>query len=200
MVIKRYIPRQLTNGIIKNTYRSEEDISVDVSSINTKHHDYIYKTAIFEDNESYFQSTSLSSSITLTFKKYIFISHFAIKPRIIDSASWYPPQNVSLVSCLDEKCTINHKEETLSKYKSTKMILTPVIPSVSKVFNFFLDGVIQKDQRANFHAIGRLEMFGFSCDTKEECNGKLMYFFNTYKVQCTKHVSYIIYMIFVISK
>ena len=52
MAIGRYPPRKLTNGIIKNIYKSEEDINIEVSSIDPGYPNYIYKTAIFEDNDN----------------------------------------------------------------------------------------------------------------------------------------------------
>ena len=176
MVVERFIPRKLTNGIIKHIYKTEEDIHIDVSSITTGYTS-IYKTSIFEDD-----STSLESYITLTFKKYIFISYFALRPRIWDSKHWCPPKNVSLRSCFDGICTTNHIESSSSKYESTRMILTPVIPSVSNLLNFTISGVNSCASGANFHTIGRLEIFGFACDKREECNGKLMNIINTCKM------------------
>ena len=198
MVVGRFVPRYpYTNGIIKSIYKTKDDIKVEVSSLDPFHPSTIYETAIFEDNESYFQSHALESYITLTFKKYIFISHFALRPKIVDNKHWRPPRNVSLTSCLDRMCTINHKEDSSGKYENTKMILTPVIPSVSNVFNFTISGVGRGEEGAKFHTIGRLEIFGFSCDTKEECNGKLLNIINTCKTKQSLHTS--IYFIIILN-
>ena len=162
MVIERFIPRILTNGIINKNYKTEEDIKVEVSSIQ-QGFDAIYKTAIFEDNYfSYYQSIGFQSYITLTFKKYIFISHFAIRPHISFNKQWCPPKNISLTSCLEGMCTISHKEEASEKYETTEMVLTTVTPSVSNVFNFSMSGVGTCQENPYWHTINRIEIFGIS--------------------------------------
>ena len=200
MVVRRFFSRYpYTNGITKELHKTKDEIKVEYSSIDTVYPTTIYETAIFEDNDSYFQSyLSSESYIALTFDKYVFISHFAIRPRIVDNKQWCPPKNVSLTSCLDGICFDNYKEEASEKYESTKMKLTPVIPSVSNIFNFSLSGVGTGSEVKRWHTIGRLEIFSFMCDTKEECNGKLMNIVNTCKVCSPIHSSpAILFMIIV---
>jgi len=61
------------------------------------------------------------------------------------------------------------------------MVKTPVIPGVFNVLTLTLSGSGSGDEGSRWHTIGRLEIFGFACDTKEECNGRLINSINTYK-------------------
>ena len=97
MGIVRIIPRSnLSNGIIKFIHKSSNDIIVDVSTIINSYPTHVYNNAVLEDNESYYQSTYIESFITLNFEKYIFISHFAARPRIYNNSAWNGSANISL--------------------------------------------------------------------------------------------------------
>ena len=80
------------------------------------------------------------------------------------------------------------------------MILTPVIPSVSNVLNFTLSGVGTCSGNSYWHTIKRLEIFGFACDKKEECNGKLMNIINTCNKRASPQYNIIILVILVTHK
>ena len=151
------------NGIIKANFVSNlsDEIVVNATSLNPWHHQ-IYLSAMLTDDSTYYQSVLENrSTITITFKKALFVSHFSLMSFITGNGfPFHPPHNWVLEGCKDDSCYTLASNSDPSFYNITRMKLSVLQSGVFNKFHF---------------TIQRIEFFGFACDTFYECNGNLIF-------------------------
>ena len=161
-----------TNGIIKANFVSNQsdEVVVEASSCNPWYSG-IYPSAMLT-NEFYYQSINEDrTTITITFKKVIFVSHFALSTHTFSDGSIIPPRNWILEGCKENSCYELGGNSDPSFYNVKRMKLSVVQSGVFNKFNFIADA----DPEKKFFTIQRIEFFGFACDTFSECNGNLLF-------------------------
>ena len=162
------------NDIIKNIYKTKEDIIIDGAPF-VEGLSYIYRESILYDSDDYYHASYYNFSFWLSFKKYILISHFGFKSRIVDNKAWCPPNNVSISGCVGNRCKNIFKEESSNKYNTIDIVVSPTSRGVFDMLNFSIAG----------NVVGQIELFGCACDTLDECY--FHYLRNLFTCKCTKH-------------
>ena len=167
MVVKKFLPyKDYRNGIIKNIFPTNESTEISVNC--TKHaqgYSFIYPTAFLDDKASYFHGTTDPAILELTFKKTIFLTHFAAQPSYLKNGSaWCYPKNFEVTGCRNESCAVLDSIENSERYSLMSFVLTPVQPcTLNKIIiKIGIDGRSQP-------VLKRFEIFGYTCDNTSEC-------------------------------
>ena len=133
MAVKKFFPRgNYRNGIIKNIFPTNESDEIVVKCTSyAQGYSNIYPTAILDDQSSYFHGSTDPAIINLTFKRTIFVTHFAAFGLVgSDGHAWNYPKNFEVKGCKNESCTVLDSIINSERYDSLKLVLTPVQPGV----------------------------------------------------------------------
>ena len=194
MVVRKFNPSgNYRNGIIKYIYPTNKS-----EEIELKYPDvcsglsHIYPSAFLDDERTYFQSTTSKTDLNMTFKKFLFLTHFAAIPHVDNNKAWNYPSNFSVTGCMNNKCIVLDSIMNSERYNVTKMVLTPINPGT---FNYISISMNNSLHRAN--VLQRFEIFGYLCDSREECKWKNINRLNTCKINHhSKHnILFICYII-----
>ena len=165
MAVKKILPyRDYRNGIVKHIFPTNKSTEIEVTNTPYNHgFHYVYPTAFLDDEISYFQASTDPATINLTFKKTIFLTHFAAISWEVNGAAWNYPKTFKVTGCRNEECTVLDSIQNSERYNSTKFVLTPVQPGT---FNKI---IIKMSNNGPWTIVlRRFEIFGYLCDNPNE--------------------------------
>ena len=167
MVVRKFLPhKDYRHGIIKNIFPTNKSKEISVNCTNyLTGYTHIYPSAFLDDGISYFQGTTDPAILELTFKKTIFLTHYAVKTwHGVNGNSWCYPKKFEVSGCRNESCIVIDSIENSERYNSTNFVLTPVHPNTLNkiIIKMGIDGKSTVVMR-------RFEIFGYTCDNPSEC-------------------------------
>ena len=194
MVVRRFPPYGgYRKGIIKYIFPTNKSDEIDLKYTNVdKNWAHIYPTAFLDDGISYYQSTSSNTYLNMSFKKYLFLTHFAAIPYAPGNAAYHYPKNFSVTGCMNDACVVLDSIINSERYNVTTMTLTSINPGT---FNFISINI--NNSMKTWNVLRRFEIFGYLCDTREECKWKNINRLNTCKVNYHSKTNILLVMILI---
>ena len=199
MVVRRFSPYgSYRKGIIKYIFPTNKSDEIDLKYTNVdKDWAHIYPTAFLDDAGSYYQSTSPNTYLNMTFKKYLFLTHFAISLPGVYSGKEKEicyQKSIDIIGCKDESCVPIISLDNLETYKASEIVLTAINPGTFNAVHIYMVACT-----CSFNTLQRFEIFGYLCDTREECKWKNINRLNTCKVNYHSKTN-ILFVMILISK
>ena len=196
MVVRKFPPYgNYRNGIIKNIYPTNESNEIALQYTNYDYHySHIYPSAFLDDKETYFQSLSSQTELNMSFKRFVFLTYFGLMPRIVSSREWCFPKSIEIQACKNNDCFVLDSITKNDKYSAPKrLVLTPVNPGTFNNIKISMNA-----SSCNFNVIERFEIFGYLCDSVEECKWRNIIAQNTCKTNHNFALSFASVILFMI--
>lgn len=180
MVVEVFRPHgNFQNGIIRKFYDIDQNsIFVDVQKVFQDIPERIFPKAPFINDATYYQNIGIKGTYGFKLPKTVFLTSFALRPHVVNDTEWHYPKNWSFIGCnnensSEEHCKTLYVDETSNVFASTRMKLISIMPGSYSSVRFSVNG---RGAGSGSHwTIERIELFGFICDTPNECSTRNLF-------------------------